>query len=117
MNNQDQPSFPQQPQLPQYQQPAYYQPDYAQEQRPPKPDNYLVWAILCTLLCCLPLGIVSIIYSSKVDGLYSSGDYAAAQDASKKAKNFAMWGALSGIIILVVYVVGILLLGLFEASA
>lgn len=23
------------------------------------PDNYMVWAILCTILCCTPLGIVS----------------------------------------------------------
>ena len=33
----------------------------------PKPDNWLVWAILSTILCCLPLGIVSIIYATKVD--------------------------------------------------
>ena len=31
----------------------------------PPPDNNLVWAILCTVLCCLPLGIVSIIKSTK----------------------------------------------------
>ena len=79
--------FPNEQQPPQFQQPyqqqSYYQPNYAQGQRPMRPDNYLVWAILCTILCCLPLGIVSIIYSSKVDGLYNSGDYAGAEDASK----------------------------------
>jgi hypothetical protein len=30
------------------------------------PDTNLVWAILCTVLCCLPLGIVSIIKATSV---------------------------------------------------
>ncbi|WP_010343070.1 CD225/dispanin family protein, partial [Xanthomonas sacchari] len=28
----------------------------------PQVSNNLVWAILTTLFCCLPLGIVSIVY-------------------------------------------------------
>ena len=99
--NQQQP-YQQQP----YQQQPYYQPNYAQgQQRPPKPDNYLVWAILTTILCCLPLGIVSIVYSSKVDGQYNSGDFAGAQDSANKAKNFAMWAAISSGIIVVLYLI------------
>ena len=95
MDNQNQ--FPgQQPQQP------YYQSNYAQGQRPPKPDNYLVWAILSTIFCCLPLGIVSIVYASKVDSQYSSGDYAGAQNSSNKAKNFAIWAAISIVIIIIV---------------
>lgn len=95
-----------------YNQQPYYQPNYAQgQQRPPKPDNYLVWAILSTLLCCLPLGIVSIVYSSKVDGLYNSGDYAGAQDAAHKAKNFAMWGAIIGASGLIIYILLIVVAG------
>lgn len=31
------------------------------------PDNNLVWAILSTVLCCLPLGIVAIIKSTQVN--------------------------------------------------
>ena len=95
-----QPSY----QHPQYQQ-SYYQPNYAQGQRPAKPDNYLVWAILSTLFCCLPLGIVSIVYSARVDSLYNSGDYFGAQDAANKAKNWAMWSALSCIIIVILAVI------------
>lgn len=37
---------------------------------PPKPDNNLVLAIICTICCCLPLGIVGIVKASKVNGLY-----------------------------------------------
>ena len=28
-----------------------------------RPDNYLVWAILTTILCCLPFGVVSIVFA------------------------------------------------------
>ena len=30
--------------------------------------NNMVWAILTTLFCCLPFGIVSIVYAAQVDG-------------------------------------------------
>lgn len=92
----------QQPNQPPFQQPQYQQPpfqsNYAQGQRPGKPDNYLVWAILSTIFCCLPLGIVSIVYSSKVDGLYNAGDIKGAYDAASKASSYAMWGTIIGLI-------------------
>jgi predicted secreted protein len=69
----------------------------------PKPDNYLVWAILSTLFCCLPLGIASIVFAAQVDGKYNSGDYAGAQASSQKAKQFAMWGAIAGVVVGVLY--------------
>lgn len=70
-----------------------------------KPDNNLVWAILCTILCCLPLGIVSIVYAAKVDGLYSSGDYEGAQEAADNAKKYAKYGAICGVIGVVLYII------------
>lgn len=110
--NQQQP-YQQQPYQQQpYQQQPYYQPNYVQGQRPIKPDDYLVWAILCTLFCCLPFGIVSIVYSTKVDSLYNAGDYAGAQDAANKAKNWAMWSAIAGIVGLIIYLVIIFLIGM-----
>lgn len=47
-----------------------------------KPDNCLVWAILTTVLCCLPFGIVSIVYASKVDSEWALGHYDEAEDAA-----------------------------------
>ena len=105
MDNQYDPNQQPNQQQPYQQQPYQQQPYYQGQQRPPKPDNYLVWAILTTILCCLPLGIVSIVYSSKVDGQYNSGDFAGAQDSANKAKNFAMWAAISGVIIVVLYLI------------
>ena len=104
-----QPAY-QQPQYqqPQYQQPAYQQPQYGYQQpaynnAPPRPDNNMVWAILSTILCCLPLGIVAIIKASNVNSLYDRGDYAGAEEAAKSAKTWAMWGAISALIIWVLY--------------
>ena len=48
------------------------------------PSN-LVWGILSTLCCCLPLGIVSIVYASKVEGYVFAGDIETAKENSKKA--------------------------------
>ena len=64
----------------------------------PKPDNYLVWAILTTILCCLPAGIVSIVYAAKVDGLYNGGQYSQALEASNNAKKWAIISAVVGIV-------------------
>jgi len=67
-----------------------------------------VWAILCTVLCCLPLGIVSIVYSTKVSGLWSQGRYAEAQAAADSAKKWAIIaaivGAVVGVIMVILYV-------------
>jgi hypothetical protein len=48
--------------------------------------NYLVFAILTTVFCCLPTGIPAIIYAAQVNGKLLAGDYAGAQVASKNAK-------------------------------
>jgi len=71
----------------------------------PKPDNYLVWAILSTICCCLPFGIVSIVYAAKVDGLYSGGQYQQAREASENAKKWAIISAVVGIAVSVVYLI------------
>jgi heme/copper-type cytochrome/quinol oxidase subunit 2 len=63
-----------------------------------------VWAILSTVLCCLPLGIVSIVFSSQVNTKYSVGDLAGAQAASEKAKKFAIWSAVAALVVIVIYV-------------
>lgn len=57
-----------------------------------KPDNYLVWAILSTILCCMPFGVVAIVNASKIDSLWATGQYLAAQDAAQKTKKWC-WAA------------------------
>lgn len=81
------------------------------------PDNNLVWAILVTVLCCLPLGIVSIIKSTQVSGLWTSGRYAEAQKAADDAKKFAVWGAIAGAVVIVLYIIFYLVVGVSTFSS
>jgi len=56
---------------------------------PPNVPNYLAQAILTTLFCCLPAGIVSIVFASQVNGKLAAGDYPGALDSSQKARTWA----------------------------
>lgn len=74
-----------------------------QEVMPPKPENYLVWAILTTLCCCLPFGIVAIIKACKVNTLYAGRMYDAAVMASQDAKKWCIISAVTGLAIQIIY--------------
>ena len=54
----------------------------------PRVPNYLAQSILVTLFCCVPFGIVSIVYAAQVNSKLMAGDYAGAVDASIKAKTW-----------------------------
>ncbi len=62
---------------------------------PPRPqiNNYLIQAVLTAFCCCLPLGVVAIIYAAQVNSKLAAGDIAGAQAASKNAKMWS-WIAL-----------------------
>lgn len=97
-----------------YQQGAYQQPyqqgAYQQAQQPmQKPQSWLWLGIVTTLLCCLPTGIASIVYASKVDNLWNMGDYQGAIDASKKAQMWGWIGAGLGFVVSFIYIVALLL--------
>lgn len=80
---------------------------------PPRPATYLVWAILVTIFCCLPLGVVSIVYAARVDSLYNQGLYDEALDASKKAKMWVIWSVVATFVSSLIYI--IFNIGLFAA--
>lgn len=69
------------------------------------PDNYLVWAILTTVLCCLPFGIVSIIFSTQVNSKFAQGDFAGAHESSRKAKTWAIAAGVTGLVVGVIYAI------------
>lgn len=50
--------------------------------------NYLVQSIIVTLCCCLPLGVVAIVFAAQVNSKLAAGDVAGAREASAKAKMF-----------------------------
>ncbi len=71
--------------------------------QPAQPSNYLAWSILSTLFCCLPLGVVAIVKSSQVNGLWAQGKYAEAQQSSDAAKKWALWSTIIGAVGLVIW--------------
>lgn len=72
---------------------------FAVAERYGEPDNHLVWAILSTVLCCVPLGIVSIVKSVSVGKLWAQGDYVGAQQAAEDARKWAVWSAVIGCVL------------------
>jgi ABC-type Fe3+-siderophore transport system permease subunit len=64
----------------------------------PAVPNYLWQSIVVTLCCCLPLGVVGIIFAAQVNSKLAQGDIAGARDASQKAKMFTMIGFVVGLI-------------------
>jgi uncharacterized membrane protein YvbJ len=58
----------------------------------PPIENHLTKAILTTIFCCLPFGIVSIVFASQVNSKLSTGDFDGALQSSDKAN---MWGNIS----------------------
>lgn len=70
-----------------------------------KPNNYLVPAILVTLFCCLPLGVVSIVYAAQVDTKHNAGDHAGAQQASETAKKWFLASLICGLAVTLLWFV------------
>lgn len=70
-----------------------------------KPDNFLVWAILTTVLCCLPTGIMAIVYANKVDPLWFAGRKDEALKAAEDAKAWTFLSLGAGVASNIIYFV------------
>ncbi|HEX6283831.1 MAG TPA: CD225/dispanin family protein [Pyrinomonadaceae bacterium] len=90
----------------------------SQDWTPPPPTgapasvpNYLIPAII-SLFCCLPLGIVGVIFAAQVNTKVAAGDTAGALDASKKAKLFSFIAIGLGLAGLLCYVLIWVIMGI-----
>jgi hypothetical protein len=86
-------------------------PPYGGSPPPPPPygggqgqsiPNYLVPSILTTLFCCLPAGIVAIVYAAQVNSRQQAGDIDGAMRASKNAKTWCFISLGVGLVLIVV---------------
>lgn len=88
-------------------------------QQPPAPqinqNSYLIWAILTTLFCCLPFGIASIVYASRINGFLMSGNFMMAQESAKKSKTFSIVAACVGGGLYLLYFIFIVVIGMSAA--
>ena len=89
----------QQPQQPRYNAPQQQPGAQYGVQQPgatePCPPSNLVWAIISTLLCCLPAGIVAIVYALKVMNKYRDGDI----EGAKRASETGAWWCIAAIVL------------------
>ncbi len=69
--------------------------------------TYLAQAILCTLFCCLPAGIVAIVYAAQVNGKVAIGDYYGASQASKNAKTWTWVSFGIGLAVIAIYLIAV----------
>ena len=65
---------------------------------PPVVKNYLVQSILVTLCCCLPFGIVALVFSAQVNSKLAVGDVVGARLSAAKARTWCIVGLVSGIL-------------------
>lgn len=70
---------------------------------PQKVDNFLIPAILSTIFCCLPVGIVAIVFASQVNSKLAAGDLAGAMDYAKKARLWTFISVGAGIAAIILY--------------
>jgi hypothetical protein len=77
---------------------------------PASVPNYLIPAII-SLFCCLPLGVVAVIFAAQVNGKVAAGDTAGALDSAKKAKMFSFISIGLGLAGILCYVLIWVILG------
>lgn len=65
--------------------------------------SYLAQAILCTLFCCIPFGIVAIVYAAQVGTKLAVGDYSGAKQASDSARTWCWVAFGTGLAVAVLY--------------
>ena len=86
-----------------YQQTPPAPPTQAQSHIPVRPKTWLVESILVTILCCLPFGIVGIIFAAKVNSLYDQTNYEEAKRTSANAKKWTIIGFTIGLVFILAY--------------
>lgn len=75
---------------------------------PQRPTNYLGWSIACTVLCCIPLGIMGILSSNKAEKEWNNGNYDEAVRQANLARNYCIIAAVAGAVFGFIYFIVVL---------
>ncbi|MBI1324785.1 zinc-ribbon domain-containing protein [bacterium] len=62
--------------------------------------NYMTQAVLVTLFCCVPFGIVALVYATRVNNKALAGDIEGAQEASDNAFKWIVISFILGFIVI-----------------
>jgi hypothetical protein len=77
---------------------AYTPPPPPDGATPQNPGLWLGLSIASTLLCCMPLGVVGIVFAAQAMGAHSRGDYYETAEKISKAKAFTFWSVGIGLL-------------------
>ena len=86
---------------------------------PQKPVNwvpYLILSIISTLCCCLPFGVVGIVFSAKIDSAMLAGNLEEAQNNAKMARIWIIVSFAIGLLTWLIYMV-LIVTGAVSGSA
>ena len=86
---------------------------------PQKPVNwvpYLILSIISTLCCCLPFGVVGIVFSAKINSSMTAGNLEEAQNNAKMAKIWIIVSFAIGILTWLIYMI-LIVTGAVSGSA
>ena len=72
-------------------------------QREPDIPTNMTKAILSTIFCCLPLGVVAIVKASGVSSAMRRGDYEEARRLSDEASTWSGWSIGLGLVVGIIY--------------
>jgi hypothetical protein len=76
-------------------------------------DSYMLQAVLSTIFCCAPFGIVAMVYAAKVNTLKEEDDIEGALRASQKARKWCKVSLITQLSIVAVYLLFALVVSLF----
>ena len=76
---------------------------------PVQVPSHLAYAIIVTLFCCTPFGIVAIVYAAQAMSHSSVGNLAAAQMASQRAQKWCRISLGLGLVGGILYALAILM--------
>lgn len=83
----------------------------------PRPKTNMVWAVIAVVLFCIPLGVVGIVYASKVNYLWSTGEYDQARSNAKKSLTWSLIGIGLGVTGYAALLIGVMAGGLGTLSS
>lgn len=66
-----------------------------------KVDPWLWQSIVATLICCLPAGVVGIVFAAQANSAMSAGNWAEAQRKANQAKTWTLVSVGLGVVVIV----------------
>lgn len=76
---------------------------HEQPYQPLCPESWLVWAVLSTVCCCTPIGLVAIYHAARVNSYYEGGLYEQAERAASSARKWTIITFVVGAVIQSIY--------------